>query len=60
MMIKARPKQVRKVFCPEDFYGASVYIELNPKQTWLAKVTAHYAYVNNGGLKLRITPKMFY
>ena len=58
-MIEVRPKQATKIFAPEDFYGAGVFIELRPRQTWIAKTNTRFVYLNNGGLKLRLTHNQF-
>lgn len=54
-MIKVRPKQATRIIVTEDFYGAGVYVELNPRQTWLAKTNTRIVYICNGGLKLRLS-----
>lgn len=54
-MIEVRPKQATRIIVTEDFYGAGVYIELHPKQSWIAKTNTRFVYLNNGGLKLRLS-----
>lgn len=57
----ANPKLTTKMILPDDLYGAGVYVELSPGQTWYAKQTTRYFYIHRGwGVKLRLTPKVFY